>query len=447
MSIRGIQLMKKFIVSLLSLLLVFSLAACSGSSSTSGNSSSEKDKNAGKDKKITLRMAWWSGSQQRTDYTLKIIDMYEKEHPNVKIEPEYASWDDYWKKLSPQAAANQLPDIIQMDLSYVTQYADNNQLTDLKSYYGKEINTDNLSQDFIDGGKIGDKYYGLSSGVNAIGYQYDPELLKKAGIDSIPQNWTWDDYKEMAKKASAAGLYLENGPGTAPDVSFNYYLRTQGKRLYSKDGTTLGYKDDKLFVDFFKMYSELVKEKAIPTPDVKAQVKGLEDDPVVKKQSIGIVQWSNQFVGFQQAANRQLEMTGMPGPSTDKGLFLKPSMLWSIANSSKNKTEAAKFIDYLTNNVEANKLMLGDRGVPGSPVVQKALEPLLTPSQKQVFDYVAWVQDNSAAFNGPDPIGAGEVITLLTNLADQIAYGTLKPVDASKQFRQQADAILAKNKK
>ncbi|GGH86946.1 multiple sugar transport system substrate-binding protein [Pullulanibacillus pueri] len=372
--------------------------------------------------------------------------MYEKKHPNVKIEPEYATWDDYWKKLSPEAAANQLPDIIQMDPSYITQYANNNQLADLKPYLGKEIDTSDLSQNFLDTGKINGNYYGLSAGGVAVSYQYDPELLKKAGIDSIPENWTWTDYENMAKKAAAAGLYFVDGPGQAPDVEFNYYLRTFGKSLYSKDGKSLGYTDDQLFVDYFKMYAEMVKGKAIPSPDVEAQVKGLEDDPVVKQQSIGIVQWATQMAPLQEAANRPLEITGMPGPNADKGLFIKPSMYWSIANSSKNKSEAAKFVDFLTNNIEANKLMLGDRGVPGSPKVQKALEPLLTPANKQVFEYMAWAQDHSSAYNGPDPSGAGQVITLLTNVSDQIAYGKMKPEEAAKQFRQQANAILATSK-
>jgi multiple sugar transport system substrate-binding protein len=438
---------KKYAAALSSLLLVASLAACSGSNSAStSKSDSGTSKSASKNEPVTLRISWW-GNQPRTDYTLKIIDLYEKQHPNVKVEPEYASWDDYWKKLSPEAAANNLPDIIQMDTSYVTQYANNNQLADLKPFFGKEINTKDLGQDYLDLGKFGNKYFGLATGVNAVGFQYDPALLKKADIDSIPQNWTWDDYQNMAKKAIAAGMYFDNGPKPGTDVFFNYYLRSQGKRLYSKDGTTLGYKDDKLFVDFFKMYADLTKEKAVPSPDVMAQAKGLEDYPVVKQKAIGIFQWSNQFVGTQQVSNRPLEMVGMPGPNADKGLFLKPGMYWSISNNSKNKAEAAKFIDFMTNNIDANKLTLGDRGVPGSSKVQDALKPLLTPANKQVFDYVAWAQEHSSLYNGPDPIGAGEVMTLLTNLTDQVCYGRIKPEDAAKQFRQQADSILAKNKK
>jgi multiple sugar transport system substrate-binding protein len=437
--------MKKLMVMLVSLLMVFSLAACSGSTTSNSEGNSDKDNSGKKDENVTLRIAWW-GSQPRHDYTLKIIELYEKENPNVKIEPEYASWDDYWTKLAPQAASNEMPDIIQMDLSYITQYGKNNQLADLKPFLGKEIDTSDLSQDFLDGGKIGDKYYGLNGGVNALAFQYDTALLKKIGVDKIPADWKWDDYNEMAKKAVAAGLYFENGPGTAPDVSFNYYLRSNGKRLYSEDGTTLGYEDDKLFVDFFSMYADLVKMKAIQSPDASAQVKGLEDDPVVKQQSIGLIQWSNQFIGLQTAANRPLEMVGLPGPNADKGLFLKPSMLWSVANSSKNKAEAAKFIDFMTNNIEANKLMLGDRGVPGSAKVQEALMPLLSEAQKQVFNYVAWAGDNSSVYNGPDPTGAGEIFSILKGFADQMAFEVIKPEEAAKQFRQQAEAVLAKNK-
>ncbi|WP_121610911.1 ABC transporter substrate-binding protein [Mesobacillus foraminis] len=433
--------MKKWKGILASAMLVSSLAACSGGNETSsGSSGSEK---ADKDEKITLRMAWW-GSQPRHDYTLEIIEMYEEKNPNVNIEAEYASWDDYWKKMAPQAAANELPDIIQMDLSYFSQYAENKQLADLTPYVDKQINTKDINENVIDGGKLGDKLYGINAGVNVLGFNYDPETLKKAGVDSLSEDWTWDDYRDLAKKAADAGIFVDTG--MKADVFFNYYLRTLGKSLYSKDGTSLGYEDDKLFEDFFSMTSGLVKDKAVPTPDYLAQLKGIEDDPVVTQKAIGIWQWSNQFVGIQQVAKRPMEIHGMPGPDSDKGLYLKPSMFWSVSNNSKHKEEAAKFVDFLINDIEANKLTLGDRGVPGSSTVKDELKPLLAPEQQQVFDYVEWAEKNSSAFDGPDPIGAGEVIELMDSLSEQMSYGNLKVKDAAKQFRQQAESILSQNK-
>jgi multiple sugar transport system substrate-binding protein len=443
--------MKAWIKGLTAAVLTVSLAACgSGGSSSSGGDASKPaagsdGSKAAESKPVTLRFSWW-GSQPRHDYTLKVIDMYQKQHPNVKIEPEYAAFDDYWKKLAPQAAAGELPDIIQMDISYISQYGGRNQLADLTPFVNnKLINTADISPNFISGGKLGDKLYGFSTGVNALNVQYDPALLKKIGLDKIPDNWTWDDYKSYAQKAGQAGLYFDEG--LRPEVFFSYYLRQNGKTLYSADGTQLGYDDDKMFVDYFGMTTGSVKAKGSPTPDVTAQIKGVEDDLVVKSKAISNWQWSNQYAGLQKTAGRPLEIAPLPGPNANKGLYLKPSMYLSISQNSKNKDEAAKFIDFFINDIEANKLILGDRGVPGSSKVKEALKPMLSPELQKVFDFVAWAEKNSSAMDPIDPVGAGEVGAIFKTYDEMMKFGKITPEEAAKKFRAEANAVLAKNKK
>ncbi|KOS03167.1 sugar ABC transporter substrate-binding protein, partial [Paenibacillus polymyxa] len=101
--------MKKFGLLLFAFIMFLSVAACN--LNNIGNNEEESEK-------VTLRVAWW-GDQSRHEYTLKVIQMYEKENPNVKIVEEYANWEDYWKRLAPMAAASQLPDVIQMDRAYL----------------------------------------------------------------------------------------------------------------------------------------------------------------------------------------------------------------------------------------------------------------------------------------------------------------------------------------
>ncbi|SDK00847.1 ABC transporter substrate-binding protein [Sediminibacillus albus] len=428
--------MKKSVLMLLGMLMVLWLAACSNSEETSG----ETGESSG-DGEITLRMAWW-GDQPRNDYTTKVIEMYEEQNPNVKIEAEYANWDDYWQKLSPQAAANELPDIIQMDVSYLAQYAQSNQLADLEPFLGEQIDVSNMTEDYVDGGKIEDGIYGMNLGVNAVGFHYNPALLEEIGADSSAlEAWTWDDYKSLADQAAEKGIYFDTA--MKADVFFNYYLRTQGKRLYAEDGSGLGYEDDQLFIDFFSMMAEQVEKGATPTPDVISQVTGIEDDPVVKGEAVGIWQWSNQFVGLQQVADAPLEISPMPGPNASDGLYLKPSMFFSIAKNSEHKQAAAEFLDFFVNNVEANKLILGDRGVPGSSEVKDALKSEISEAQQQVFEYIEWAEQNSSPMGAPDPAGAGEVIELLDTLAEQISYGQVTPEDAASNFRNQAESMLA----
>ncbi|WP_163536524.1 extracellular solute-binding protein [Gracilibacillus sp. YIM 98692] len=441
--------MRKLLLLFFTLFVSLLLVACNGNEATNEDGNQEEadntnedtsDENEAAEGDVTLRIAWW-GSQPRHDYTLEVIEMYEEQNPGVVIEPEYASWDDYWQKLAPQAAANELPDIIAMDLSYLSQYAENNQLADLNPYIGNEIDVTNISDDVVSGGKVNDGIYGFNLGVNALGFHYNPDVLDEIGVGEIPEDWTWEDYQEISQQAIDQGVYFDNG--FQADVFFNYYLRTKGKRLYDENGNGLGYEDDQLFVEFFSMLQEQVESGATPTPDYLAQLAGPEDDPVVKGDGVGIFQWSNQFVGLEDISGEKFKMAPMPGPNVTDGLFLKPSMFFSVSENSEAKEEAAKFIDFFVNDIEANKLILGDRGVPVSSEVKEALLDEVSSSQAEVFEYIAWVEENSTPMGPADPSGAGEIISTLDNLAEQLSYGEITPEDAAQHFRTQAESILS----
>ena len=68
--------------------------------------------------------------------TQKVIDAYQKDHPNVTINGEFGEWSGYWDKLATTVAANDAPDIIQMDEKYLREYADRGALLDLKKAEG-----------------------------------------------------------------------------------------------------------------------------------------------------------------------------------------------------------------------------------------------------------------------------------------------------------------------
>ncbi|MEK5254233.1 extracellular solute-binding protein [Paenibacillus sp. FSL F4-0125] len=442
------NLKKRFALLAVPLLLSSILAGCGGGNNNNSAAATDSATNAPSETKpaattsaepVTLRIAWWGGDT-RHSYTQQVIDMYEAKYPNVTIEPEYASFDDYWKKLAPQAAANRLPDIVQMDISYINQYGSNGQLEDLKPYLNSQIQVGDVNENVLSTGVINEKQYGIPLGVNVLGFQYDPELLKKAGVDSIPENWTWDQYKEIAAKAKSAGLYIDGS--MAADVFFNYYLRTKGLALYNNDGSALGYEDDALFTDFFGMLSGLIKDGAVPTQDKLSQNKGvIEESDIVKGTGIGVWQWSNQYVALQIAVNRPMALAQMPGPDMEKGLYMQPSMYWSVTSNSKVKEEAAKFVDFWINDPEANNLIKGERGVPISSKIKESVSSQLTDSGKQVFKFVADMEPTTSPMS--PPVGSPEVVALLTDLAEQMNFGKIDPAAAAAQFRKEANAILS----
>ncbi|KKB73256.1 MULTISPECIES: ABC transporter substrate-binding protein [Bacillus] len=418
-------------------MLLFGLWGCS--------SSSEETSGGGGKQSITLRVAWWGG-QPRHDYTTKIIEMYEKEHPNVNIEAEFANWDDYWKKLAPMSAANQLPDVIQMDTAYLSQYGEKGQLEDLTPYVKDgTIKTDSIDEKVTEGGKIDGKLYGFTLGVNVLSVITNDDLLKKAGITIDDRNWTWDDYEKFALKVrEETDQYGSNGMNP-PDVFFPYYLRTKGERFYKKDGTGLAYADDKLFVDYFKRQVKLVNVQASPTPDEGAQVKGMEDDFIVKGRTAATWNYSNQYSAFAQLTDAPLSLKLPPGQSDEKALFLRPSMLFSIPKSSQHKKEAAKFIDFFVNREKANALMKGERGVPVSAKAAESVKAKLNEEEKKIFEYVERAAKHAGEGDPPEPVGSAEVIKLLKDTSDQILFKKITPEQGAAKFRKEADEILKRN--
>ena len=78
----------------------------------------------------TLALAYW-GNPTRNKNTQAEIDAYMKANPNVKIEPQPGEFASYWEKLATQTAGGTAPDIIQMDMAYISEYGNRGALLDL----------------------------------------------------------------------------------------------------------------------------------------------------------------------------------------------------------------------------------------------------------------------------------------------------------------------------
>jgi multiple sugar transport system substrate-binding protein len=273
--------MKKALTLIVSLSLLLTAVGCAGQSSPSGGAApSTSEPAASGSKPVTLRIAWWGG-QARHDATLKVLQLYQQKNPHVKFEPEYASFDDYWKKLAPQAAASDLPDIIQMDDGYISQFGGRGQLEDLRPYMDKgTLDKTSIAPGYLKIGEYDGKQYQITLGVNALGAVVDTEMLKKVGATVPTNTWTWDDIESISQKLKESGKRLSDRLNM--NILYPYYLRTMGNSMYSPDGTSLGYTDDKLFVDYFKRYQKWYDAGYLLSLDKLAQKKFTpEDDEMV----------------------------------------------------------------------------------------------------------------------------------------------------------------------
>ncbi len=126
----------------------------------------------------------------------------------MKISGQPGDFASYWDKLATQTAGGTAPDIIQMDMAYISEYGTRGALLDLK-----DVDVSKFVEGTVDSGKINDKLVGVNAGINSAVIMANPKIFEKAKMD-LPDDktWTWDQLAEVAAEvASKAGVPVRHG--------------------------------------------------------------------------------------------------------------------------------------------------------------------------------------------------------------------------------------------
>lgn len=440
-----------------------SLAAC-GSSSASGDTAADttaaeagttetaestEGSNSGS---ANLVMAWW-GNQTRNERTQKIIDLYSEQNPGVTIDGQFSEFNDYWQKLATAAAGHSMPDIVQMDYKYLNQYVTNGLLVDLTPYVEDgTIDTADCNQDVLNSGSVNGGLYALCNGINSPALLYNKTLLDENGI-TVKDNMTLDEFIDVCKEVYEKTGYKTNLCYNQNEQWIEYFLRADDIVLY-EDGK-LGGDSYEPYADFFKLYEDGLKDGYVIDPSVFAErsIGSVEQDPLVYGSSPETMSWcafaySNQLTATVSAApeGTEIGLTTWPSADPKKSDYLKPSQFFAISSDSKNPEEAAKILNFITNDVDCNNILLGERGIPLSSKTAEAIAPNLDETTQKVITFVNdVVSANSSQVNPPSTNGASEVNDLINKLQEQVCYGQLSAEDAGKQLFEQGNQIMAEN--
>ena len=426
------------------------LTACgSGQSSENTNEATAAGTNQGQTGTVNMIVSWW-GNQTRNERTQQVLDLYSSQS-GITFDGQFAEWADYWNKLSTAAAGNTLPDIVQMDYAYLDQFVNNHLLVDLTPYVEDgTIDVSNISEDILNSGKVGDGLYAIPTGINVPTLLYNKTLLEENGI-KIHDNMTMEEFYTVCKEVyEKTGYKTDVFYGNGADFAA-YVMRSQGVSLYG-DGK-LGATEEQLKT-FFDIYEKGITEGWMCEPSIYAErtIGTPEQMPLVygstpSTRSWCAFFWSNAFSSLQNAAGDNLEVgiTTWPADNPQAANYLKPGMFFSITVDGKNPDEAAKFLNYWNNDIEANKILLGERGIPVSSVVSEQISGLMDKSSQQVIDFVYnVVEPNSSLIDPPSPEGSAEVIQAVNQLVEKVGYQELTAADAAKELYNIGNGALSK---
>ena len=398
-----------------------------------------------------LTIAWW-GNQTRNERTQQVLDLYSSANEGITFDGQFAEWADYWTKLATASAGHTLPDIIQMDYSYLEQYVSNGLLVDLTPYIEDgTIDVSNISDNALDPGRVGDGLYAINAGVNVPTVVYNKTLLDENGI-TINDNMTLEEFYAVCRDVyEKTGYKTDVFYGNGADY-LGYVMRGEGTHLYGEDGKLQATEDE--LKKFFDIYETGMAEGWMCDPSIYAErtIGTPEQMPLVYGSSPATMSWcsctwSNSLASLRNAAPEGVELaiTTWPSANPTASNYLKPSMFFCITTDSANPDESAAFINYWTNDVEANKILLGERGIPISSAVADGISELMDANQQDAADFINnVVTPNSSTIDAPMPEGAAEVTQMVNQLVEKVCYGEVTAAEAANQLYTQGSAALEK---
>lgn len=392
-----------------------------------------------------LRFAWWGGTS-RAELTEKAVDLFVARNPGTRVSTEYLGWGDYWPRLTTEVSGGNAPDVIQMSSDYLADYASRGVLMPLESLMPSPLDLRDFDSNLLDNGKLEGKQYAVPSGVNCVALVVDKQAFDEAGVATPTRDTTWEEFAvlmaDFAKTTNRKGMFgSPDASGMGPVLET--WLRQRGKSLYAPDGLP-GF-DAADITDWFEMWAAMRASGGVASPEVQALDHGDVDNSLLSigKAALGF-QNSNQYVASQALVKDALILIPYPKLAKDSkgGLYIKPTMFYSLSASSKDPEAAASLLNFILRDPEATEILGLERGIPASAEARDRLSQTLDAASRVMVDYVAGLGDLAGALPPPEPAGGGEVLDALLKASQEVAFEQKSAADGARDFLATAQEIL-----
>ena len=404
------------------------LAACAPGSSGGGSQGGGGGGGAN-----DLALAFW-GNPTRNKNTQAEIDAFVKANPDLKIAGQPGEFNTYWDKLATQTAGGNAPDIIQMDMNYISEYGTRGALLDLS-----KVDVSKFVAGTVDSGKINDKLVGGNAGINSALIFANPKVFEKAKMDMpSDKTWTWDQLMDVAAEvASKAGVSFGLASIMGSDPLFGTFVRQQGKELFTPDGLGFDVADAQAW---YELMVKGVKAKAIGTPEQISEeaAKPLDQSAIVVGTAAMQYYNSNQLEAVSAAAGGEL-MKMLRGPSftgkaNERKTWYKASMLWSASAKTKNPDAAIAWINWFANDPAAANIDLAERGIPPNSEILAEVKPKLSAAQQEVAKYIVAIKPEVGSTPIAPPPGGGTIATVMFRHGTDVVFGRTSPAEGAQKF-------------
>lgn len=336
-----------------------------------------------------------SGDDYEREMYANVFSTYEQYATNVKVEQMYVP-SDYDTKLQTLAAGDDLPDLFWVGESGIRRYNDSGMLSELDSVIEEYPD---LTADIIDGvldfGNIDGTQVAFPKDWTSYVMYLNLDMFEEAGVDVPTNDWTVEDYKEIAAELTQKS---EDGERTLVyGTAINNYradwinwMGNYGADWFADGKSNLSSAEA---LEGLGVMYDLVQAGSAPSPGSVSATGDSEDRLFITGQVAMYPSGRWVIPSFRTECDFEWDAVEMPQGTTRTCPFI--CSMVCIAETSENKDAAANLLSFQMSDEGLALVMESALSLPVYTDLMESETYVNTPPSTDAFI-------NSASYLGSD---------------------------------------------
>ena len=375
-------------------------AATEAPAVTEAPAATEAPTTAASGEKVTITLATWAGADESKELQA-VIDKVNAEATDFQIVHQ-AIPADYYTKVQTMIAGNTAPDLMWLSQEYVANFADNGAIMDITDQVAAlsdmpAAQLDDYYPGSLAVAKYADRLYGLPWIAQPVVLYYNPDMFEKAGIDPPDESWTWDTFKDAAKKLTikdASGNITQYGTSFNGWPPIHMFIWQAGGEVITPDLKSSPI-DSPEAVQGEQFYADIIynPEYAVPEDVIKEQGFGEMAKAGKVAMFFGGAADDLDYAYQKDPKNAKLAMALVPKGPKDRTTFAWTAIT-AVSSQTKNPDLAVKAMVALTDGIHHWKVLAPRKSLASVEVIAAAV-----PGKEESAPVILQAAESMRSFN------------------------------------------------
>jgi multiple sugar transport system substrate-binding protein len=371
-----------------------------GATEAATQAATEAPTTASSGDKVKITLATWAGADEAKELQ-QVIDKVNAQATDFEIVHQ-AIPSDYYTKVQTMIAGNTPPDLMWLSQEFVANYADNGAILDITDQVGKlgdmpAAKLDDYYPGALAVAKYQDRLYGLPWIAQPVVLYYNPDLFQKAGINPPDESWTWDTFKDAAKKLTvkdSSGNVTQYGTTFSGWPPIQMFIWQAGGEVITPDLKSSPV-DSPEAIQAEQFYADMIynPDYAVPEDVIKEQGFGEMAKAGKVAMFFGGAADDLDYAWQKDAKNAKLVAALVPKGPKDRTTFAWTAIT-AVSSQTKNPDLAVKAMVALTDGIHHWKVLAPRKSLATADVIAAAV-----PGKKDSAAVILKAAESMRSFN------------------------------------------------